>query len=109
MSGQPPVVWCGAMVEGSKGSLEAKDEPSNFPRKQGSERRATHACVPVWEQRGPEAGHMVCTCASPRAPGVTAPETGTGPGDLEGACSLSQGPPPPILGPHLRLEGLPPF
>lgn len=89
MSGQPPVVWRGVMVEGSKGSLEAKDEPSNFPRKQGSERRATHTCGECWEQRGPEAGHAVCTRAPPCAPGVTAPETGTGLRDLEGACSLS--------------------
>ena len=89
MSGQPPVVWRGAIVEGSKGSLEAKDEPPNFPRKQGSERRATHTCAPVWEQRGPEVGHVDCMRASPRAPGVMAPETGTGPRDLEGACSLS--------------------
>ena len=51
--------------------------------------RDTHTCAPGWAQGGPEAGHVVWTCSSPRAPGVAVPETGTGLRDLEGACSLS--------------------
>lgn len=34
-----------AMVGGPKGNVEAKDEPSNFTRKRGSEGRAMHLCT----------------------------------------------------------------
>lgn len=109
MGGQPPVVWCGAMVEGSKGSLEAKDEPRNFPRKQGSERRATHTCAPVWEQRGPEAGHVDCMRISPRARVSRPLKQAQAQGTWRELALSPQGPPPPILGPHLRLEGTAPI
>ena len=82
--------WSG-MGQWWEGQRAVWKQKTSLPTSQESraQGRVTHTCAPGWDQRGPEAGHMVWTRSSPHALGVAVPETGTGLRDLEGACSLS--------------------